>query len=463
METKAEVVAEEPQAVTPAVEEATPQAVAVEPVAAVAVVNDTIRERTRAKRITEATALAGLQHAVALDLIERGVSEAVALDEILQQRKGLAEMETKTEIKSGNHVGMDARDKFKTGAGLALMSKAGLTGGERNEFSSLSLAELARESIAMSGERGSFVDRRDMVGRAFTMAGTHTTSDFAEILSNVMGKAALQGWDESEETFDAWTRKGVLTDFKANKRVGLGLFGSLPAVEEGADYTYGTAGDRGETIALATYGKMLRISRQAIINDDLSILGTAPRRMGRAARRTVGNMVYAVLTGNPTLSDGVALFHADHNNLGSAAALSVASLGAGRAAMRTQKEAAGGPSLNIAPRYLIVPAALETSASQLLSSAVDPTTSKGMASNPVQGMAQLIVDGRLDASSATAWFLAGDAGAFDTIEVAYLDGVEAPYIEEQTAWTSDGVELKVRIDAGVAPLDHRAIYKNAGA
>lgn len=427
--------------------------------------NDTIRERTRVRRIIDATALANLPVAMAHELIEKGVPEDAALDAILAKRKEIAEMETKPEmIQTAARVTADGRDKFKQGASLALMAKVGLSNGERNEFSSLSLSELAREAIAMSGDRLTFTDRRDMVGRAFTMAGTHTTSDFAEILSNVMGKAALAGWDEADETFPMWTRKGVLTDFKETKRVGAGLFDNLPEVPEGGDYKFGTVGDRGESITLATYGKMLRISRQAIINDDLSILGLLPRRMGRAARRTIGNLVYGILTGNPLMSDGVALFASGHNNLaGSAAAPSVASLSAARAAMRTQKEKAGGPSLNITPRYMIVPAALEMVSSQFLNSAVDPTTSKGQASNPVQGMAELIVDGRLDAASATAWYLAGDANAFDTIEVAYLDGVEAPFIEEQTAWTSDGVEMKVRIDAGVAPLDHRALYKNAGS
>ena len=425
---------------------------------------DTIRERTRVRRILDATALAGLPVAMANEMIEKGTSEEAALDAILEKRKEIAEMTTKPDMTQTSRITADGRDKFKQGATLALMSKVGLATGERNEFSSLSLSELARESIAMSGDRLTFTDRRDMVGRAFTMAGTHTTSDFAEILSNVMGKAALAGWDEAEETFPLWTRKGVLTDFKATKRVGAGLFSTLPEVIEGADYTYGTVGDRGEAITLATYGKMLRISRQAIINDDLSILGLLPRRMGRAARRTIGNLVYGILTGNPLMSDGVALFASDHNNLaGSAAAPSVTSLGLARAAMRTQKESETGPSLNISPRYMLVPAALETVSSQLLNSAVDPTTSKGQASNPVQGMAELIVDGRLDAASTTAWYLAGDANAFDTIEVAYLDGVEAPFIEEQTAWTSDGVEMKVRIDAGVAPLDYRALYKNAGS
>lgn len=361
----------------------------------------------------------------------------------------------------------DARDKFKRGAELSLMAKVGLTGGERNEFSSMSLAEMARHAITMSGHRGTFNDRMQMIGHAFTMEGTHTASDFGNILSNVMGKAALIGYEEAEETFHLFTSKGQLSNFQPSKRVGLDLFATLPKVEDGADYTYGTFGDRGENIALATYGKLLRISRQAIINDDLSIIGSAPRRMGRAAKRTIGDLVFTILTGNPTMSDGTALFHANRKNLatGAPSALGVDSLSAGEAAMMTQTDGAeANPAvLNIQPAHLIVPAALKRSAMTLMNSVVDPRDNKGQATNPVSGMADVIADGRLDAASKTAWYLAGSASATDTIEVAYLDGNDAPYLEEQTAWHADGVEMKVRIDAGVAATGPKALYKANGA
>lgn len=428
--------------------------------APVAKPNATMSERARVRRLMAMTETAGLSMALATEHIEKGTSEAAFLDIVLAQKveKDVNHMN----IAPAARVTMDAREKFIAGATLALQAKTMIAGGERNEFTSMSLSELARHSLTMNGITKPFSDKRDMVGAAFTMdAGAMTTGDFASVLANVMNKAALVGWEEAAETFELWTRKGTLADFKATKRVGVGVFGSLPQVIEGANYTYGTVNDRGEAIALATYGKLLRISRQSIINDDLSVLGDLPRRMGRAAKRTIGNLVYAVLTGNPTMSDGVALFHSTHGNLaGTTGAPSVTTLGAGKAAMRVQADA--GSALNIEPRFLLVPAALEMTAKQVIGSAVDPTATKGMAMNPVNNMAEVIVDARLDAASATAWFMAADPAAYDTIEVAYLDGNDMPYLEQQTQWTSDGVEMKVRIDAGVAPLDYRTLYKNAG-
>ena len=360
-------------------------------------------------------------------------------------------------------VTADGQDRFRQGALLGLMARAGMEGGERNEFTGQSLAELARQSLHVANVTIPN-DRMQMVGAAFTQAGSHGTSDFPNVLLNLMNKAALKGWESAEETYELWTDEGILTDFKPSKRVGLGLMDALPEVKEGAEYKHGTVGDRGETITLATYGRLLRITRQAIINDDLQLFAKLPMEAARTSKRTIGNLVYAILTSNPNMADGTALFHADHKNLASSgAAPSVETLSAARTAMRTQTESATSTAaLNIRPAYFIVPAALETVATELMTSVVNPTAQKGHARNPIAGMAEVVADARLDANSATAWYLAAGQG-FDTVEVAYLDGNKTPYIEEQAGWTTDGVELKVRMDAGVAPLDHRTLYKNPGA
>ena len=189
--------------------------------------------------------------------------------------------------------------------------------------------------------------------------------------------------------------------------------------------------------------------------------------MGRAAPRKVGDLVYAVLTGNPNMADGTALFHANHSNLaGSAAALSLSTVGAGRTAMGRQTDSSGAANaLNIRPRYLIVPITLEDAAGVLLNSEYDPdTANKLQRYNPARGWnLTLVSDARLDASSTTAYFLVADQGMFDTVEVAYLDGNPNPYLEQQNGWTVDGVEFKVRLDAAVKALDWRTMYKNAGA
>ncbi|USE38936.1 ClpP-like prohead protease/major capsid protein fusion protein [Endozoicomonas sp. SCSIO W0465] len=324
-----------------------------------------------------------------------------------------------------------------------------------NPYKSFNLQEMARASLSEKGVNMSAYDSRmNMVAAAFT----HSTSDFGNVLADVAHKAMLRGWDETPETFTRWTREGTLTDFKPTKRVGLNTFPSLKEVAEGAEFKYGNVSDRGESILLATYGKLFSITRQAIINDDLSVFTRLPQAMGRAAARTVGDLVYAILTGNPEMSDGVKLFASAHKNT-LTGGLSIENLDKGRTLMRTHKD--GDAHLNIGPGYLLTPVALEGTAGSLLRSEADPSKTNSKAANPVFGMAESISEARLDsASAATSYLVAGDM--YDTIEVAYMDGNPAPRLEQQQGWDVDGTQFKVALDAGVAPMDFRSFLEIKG-
>lgn len=373
----------------------------------------------------------------------------------------LAAHDTQPEIRPVATITADARDRFREGVSKSLMLKAGHAGGEVNEFSSMTLREIARESLSRANVKMSFADPMAMVGAAFTMQ--HSTSDFVEILANIANKSMLKGYMEAEETFEQWTARGTLSDFKSTKRIDLNLFPSLSVVPEGAEYTYGTIGDRAETIQLATYGKMFSITRQAIINDDLNAFTKIPSRMGRAARRTIGNLVYAVVTDNAAMADGITLFHADHGNSGTGA-FTMTAVDAGRTAMALQQDpdshATGG--LNIRPAYALVPVEIEGKAKALMAAEFDPT---GTQRNPntVRGLVTVVPEARLSTHSAVKWYLAANPNQHDTIEVAYLNGNSNPVLEQRDGWNVDGVEFKVRIDAGVKALDYRGLFYSTGS
>ncbi|HBO0241416.1 Clp protease ClpP [Pseudomonas aeruginosa] len=358
---------------------------------------------------------------------------------------------------NGNLVGDSVRASVLARAGLEEQQSD-------NRYNFMSLRELARASLVDRGIGVASYSPMQMVGLAFT----HTTSDFGTILIDVANRSMLAGWDEAEETFQLWTKKGMLSDFKTVHRVGLGEFPSLRQVREGAEYKYVTVGSRSQPIALATYGEIFSITRQAIINDEMNLLTDIPRKMGMAAKATIGDLVYAILTSNPALSDGKALFHADHKNLqtGASSALSIESLSKAKTQMATQKtEVEGGKprTLNIRPAFVLTPVALEDKAKQIIRSASVPgAESNSGIENPIRNFAEVIGEPRLDDNSATAYYLAARQG-LDTIEVAYLDGNELPYMEQQQGFTVDGVATKVRIDAGVAPLDFRGLQKSNGA
>ena len=327
-----------------------------------------------------------------------------------------------------------------------------------NAYAGMSLREMARaylvdNGVGIASYRG---DVMGMVGAAFT----HTTGDFGNILSDVARRQMLRGYEEAEETFQRWTARGSLPDFREMERVDLTSFPSLRKVREGAEYKYASVGDRKEKIALATYGELLSITRQMIINDDLGAFTRIPRMMGRAAIRTVGDLVYAILGSNPKMSDGKALFHNDHNNQLSAGALSIARYDQGKTMMRKQKE--GNAVLNIRPAYQLVPVGLESTAKALLAAEYDPAMAEAKVPNPVRNLVEVISDARLDDQSAFDSYLVADPSQHDTIEVAYLDGNDQPYLEQQQGFTVDGAVFKVRMDAGVAPMSYRTIVKMPG-
>lgn len=373
----------------------------------------------------------------------------VALGEGTTPTGGLR-IDTFAHVGNGNIVRDGMIDALSTRLGIAQAQDT------NNPYRTMSLLDMARASLTEQGVGvATYGTKMQLVGAAFT----HHTSDFGNVLMSVSEKAMLRGWENSGETFPLWTKKGSLTNFHPANRVGISGFPTLPKILEGAEYKHVTCSDRGAPIALATYGGLFGITRQAIINDDLGAFNTLPANLGRSARRTIGDLVYSILTSNANFVDGKPLFGADHGNSNEVAStMSPNGLGELRRLMRLQKDAFGA-ALNISPSFVIVPAALESAAIQVLNSTSLPGAemNSGIA-NPVNRMGNLIVESRLDSAPTPYWYVAAEQGA-DTIEVAYLDGVDVPYLEQQEGWTVDGVSFKVRIDAGVAPLDYRGLAR----
>lgn len=352
-------------------------------------------------------------------------------------------------------AGADEADKFRAAGENAILSRAGQVKADgQNPLRGFRLIEIARASLERGNATRRGMDSMDVVASAFT-----TTSDFPALLTSAARASLLRGYDESPETFDQWTRAGTLTDFREASKAGLGFFSDLDKIPEDGEYKYGKFGSAGQSMILATYGKMFSITRQAIINDDLGAFTSVPQKMGRAAKRTIGNLVYAILNNNPKLVDNVALFHATHNNLAAGGGINSATVGALRRLLMAQK--VEGLSVNIPLKYLLVPSELEDDALLVRdnSLAVMADGSVSSNANTQRNRFEVVSDGRMNAG---AWFGAADPNLFDTVEVDYLDGIQTPFLDQKDGWTIDGTEYKVRLDAGVAPLDFRGLAKNPG-
>ena len=348
---------------------------------------------------------------------------------------------------NGNIVGDSVKQSLLARAGID-KDKADA---KDNAYNAMTLRELARASLVDRGISVSGHHAMSMVGLAFT----HSSSDFGQILIDVAHKSLLKGWETAAENFDQFTSRGTLTDFRAAKRVGLGDFGHLPQVGEGEEYTYGTIGDEGASVALATYGQLFTITRQAILNDDMHLLTKIPEKMGQAARATIAKLVFALLTGNAKAQDGKALFDASHKNTITNAVLDLANIDKGIQLMNGFVNARGEP-LAIDPEFMLLPTSMYTRGLQLIKSAsVEGADANSGIINPLRDIVTPVKSARLQAADEKSWYLINK----EAIEVSYLDGIDTPYMEQQNGFTVDGVSTKVRIDAGVNVIDYRGIVK----
>ena len=348
---------------------------------------------------------------------------------------------------NGNIVGDSVKQSLLARAGID-KDKADA---KDNAYNAMTLRELARASLVDRGISVSGHNAMSMVGLAFT----HSSSDFGQILIDVAHKSLLKGWETATENFDQFTSHGTLTDFRPAKRVGLGDFGYLPQVGEGEEYTYGTIGDEGASVALATYGQLFSITRQAILNDDMHLLTKIPEKMGQAARATIAKLVFALLTGNAKAQDGKALFDTSHKNTITNAVLDLANIDKGIQLMNGFVNARGEP-LAIEPEFMLLPTSMYTRGLQLIKSAsVEGADANSGIINPLRDIVTPVKSARLQAADEKSWYLINK----EAIEVSYLDGIDTPYMEQQNGFTVDGVSTKVRIDAGVNVIDYRGIVK----
>jgi hypothetical protein len=327
----------------------------------------------------------------------------------------------------------------------------------------MSLTDMARTMVSQAGgtiRRGLFGVKSETAHDVIKAA--LTTSDFPLLLENVASKSLMSGYDSEPATHRAWVRQSDVSDFKQQKRVALSEAPNLELINERGEYQHGGMKEKGEGFALQTFGRIISLSRQMMINDDLDAFTKIPNALGRSAARLEADKVYGILTGNPVMADTKALFHADHNNLMTAAALSVTSLGVARATLRKQKGMQGA-ILNIVPRFLIVPAALESQAEQLVASLVDPTKLNDTQQYAwIRGL-EIVVDARLDEDSEVSWYLSADFNQVDTIEIAYLQGQRGAFIEQSQDFDTDALKVKCRLDFQAAPIDWIGMIKNPGA
>ncbi len=421
-------------------------------------------ERQRASEILTLCKRHGLDDK-AEDMIKRGVSLDAARAEILDHLADGDPFEGRTAVPAQAQSSGETEIAYRDAATTAIMHRADpgnveMTSDAR-EFRGMSLLEQARHILERGGVSTRGMSKMELATAAFqTRAGAMSTSDFPSILANVANKTLRRAYEDTPRTFAMWARRATISDFKPVNRTQIAGAPDLRWIAENAEYTYGAISDGKETYNLATYGRIVAITRQAIINDDLDALTRIPASFGAAAADLESDLVYAILTGNPTMGDGTALFHANHGNLGTAAAVTEAALGEAYKLFGKQKGLEGRP-ISVLPSYIITPPGSRAIEARKQVTATTPNSTADV--NTFANRLQVVEEPRLiPASGADPWFLAADTARIDTVEYAYLDGQDGVYTETRVGFEVDGVEIKARHDFATKAIDWRGLFKNAG-
>lgn len=326
---------------------------------------------------------------------------------------------------------------------------------ESREFMGASLIDMARGLLIERGERAQWLSPNQVIQRF----GAMTTSDFTLLLGGAMNTFLTEQYQVAPSPLMRLARSREVRDFREVNILHISDSPELLLVRELAEFTHASLEESGQKYPIATYGRILGVSRQLLINDNLGAFVEGGRWFANSGSKARANFLAALISSYIELSDGKPLFHADHGNLAAVGgAISIATLSAAREAMRAQKDNDGSTVLDVVPKFLVVGSAKETEAEQVLTQL--SAVSQPSQVNPFPGKLELIVDPRL---TGNAWYLFADPNQTPVLEYATLFGQgDTVHTETRMGFEVDGLQMKARIDWGGGVVDYRGAYKNPG-
>lgn len=366
----------------------------------------------------------------------------------------------------------DEREKMRRIAVNGLMHRHGLTDkleDGANMYRNMSTLDLARDLLIASGgyQRGdSSIDvvRKALNGSNDGSRALHTTSDFPIILGEITRQVLMGAYSQYQQTFSLIANRNTVTDLREVKVLEMGEGPQLEKLTEKGEYKRGTFKESEEGFTMAHYGKIIGLTEAMLINDQLGAFAKLIAGWGRVVARLEGDIVWDIVVSNAKLkSDGKALFHADHGNLGTAAALSKDNLIAARKMFRKQKDIDGN-LIDIAPKYLFVGSDNEVTAQTITQATTNPATPDQVVPEAIRSLVP-VYEPRIDKISEKAWLLFMQTA--DTmgrgLQYSYLSGYESPRTMERWGFDYDGVEYRLDHYFGAGLTDYRFAYKNPGA
>jgi len=283
-----------------------------------------------------------------------------------------------------------------------------------------------------------------------------SNSDLPLLLANVAEKSLQKSYELAAASHRLWTKSDTVRNYKEFSEVAVSDFPALLPRSEGEEFKEGSVSDKNETVQLGDYGRIVSFTSQSIVNDDLGALQKLSVGGGLASARLDNKLAYSALMTNKTMKDNVTLYHADHNNLGTAGVIGETTVAEAFTDMMQQKSVGDVDYLNLLPKYLICGPAKMVEAKKFLAS-INATQSSNV--NVFSGSLQLVVDPEITGNQ---YYFAADPNQINAVVLYRLEGQEKPIIQSRVKFETNSLQLKIAYAAVAAPMDWRGLYKNAG-
>jgi len=336
----------------------------------------------------------------------------------------------------------------------------------------IGLQELLVEAALANGFTGRQFrgHEREVLRYAFTpnlMAAGFSAIDVSGIMSATANKFLLAGFNAIEDVWRSIAAIRSVKDFKQVTSYRLTGTEIYQEIGPAGEFKHGSLGEESYTNQAATYGLMMALTRQDIINDDLGALTAVPRKLGRGAALKLNDVFWTIF-----LDAGNTFWTAGHGNYqtGAGTALGIDGMTAVETAFLGMTDADGNP-IGVSPAILLVPPALSVTAQQLYKGTEirdAGASSKYLVTNPHAGKYRVTVSRYLSMAAYTnystlAWYLLADPNDVPVIEVAFLNGQQSPTVETADAdFTTLGIQMRGYHDFGVALQDYRGGQKAKG-
>ncbi|MGL5436003.1 MAG: hypothetical protein ACRDBO_11470 [Lachnospiraceae bacterium] len=375
----------------------------------------------------------------------------------------------------GVQVTRDEGDTFRERASDALMLRAGVQAQNlaegAGELRAMSLRDLAIECLSREGQDARTLLRTDPDAMYNDLCRQfyNPTAAFPAILDSTIRKSIVHLYNAVPTTFQAWTAKGSLKDFKktSDHEYAIGGTGDFLKVPENGELKANKPStELLPNRQLDTYGRQFSMSRQAFINDDIGFLTEVPGLYAARAKKTIDKQVYTLLYNNQKTYDGINLFEAvKHKNLmATGAKPSQATIQAMILQMQKQKDPFG-EAIYMTPQHMILPVGYEFDMAVILHS-TQVTGSNNNDINPLYNyplnVVQTPVLNVLAGTAAAPWFMVANQMSAKSIQVDYLNGQETPTVRRMEVAGVLGFTWDIYLDWGISVRDYRGIYKNPG-